>query len=301
MGLFLAATWPIERGHLFEIVVLYALITPPSLWLLEAAAHNTRPRGRWWALAAVAVVVVGGLPIAQTDWIRGLYLLTALVLVMVPRPWSFVLAAGLAATPAPLAIVFGHGSWAGYFTIGNVMNSVGLAVLVWLAAKAREVRDARRALARDAVIRERLRIDDELRRTLGAALEKIAERAGRASTLAAADPAAAMREVAAATDNARATLFEARRMVTRYQEVPLRAEFTAAAALLSAAGIRTRVDLPEDEGLEDAPESLRSILRSGTARLLGSDAARECVITVYRRAGRVELDISVDGIPVAPR
>jgi hypothetical protein len=44
-GFYLAALYPIERGHLFEILVLYALAAPPSLWLLLVAAHTTRRLG----------------------------------------------------------------------------------------------------------------------------------------------------------------------------------------------------------------------------------------------------------------
>jgi len=299
IGLYLAATAPIEPGHVLQILVLYAIVAPPGLWLLLAAARNERPRGRWWVLAAIAVVIIGALPVVQADWIRGLYVLTAVVLVVVPRPWSLALGAGLAAAPAPLAVWFGHATgWAGYFTLGLLIHAVPLAVLVWLAAKAHEVRDARQALAREAVIRERLRIDDELRATLGAALETIAARASRAGGLTGDDPAAAASEVSAVTDNARGTLAEARRMVTRYQTVSLRAELAAAAALLSAAGIRTRVELPGE--VELLSEPLRSALRAGTARLLSTDAVRECVIAVHHRSGRAELDMSGDGIPVTP-
>jgi len=300
MGLLLAAFIPAEPGHVLQLLVLYAVLAPPCLWLLLTAARNTRPRGRWSALAAITVVILGAVPVVGTDWLRALGLLFALVLVLIPRPWSLLLAAGLAAAPAPLAIWFGDHSWAGFFTLSVLVYGGPLAMLVMLAAKARELRDARQALARETVIRERLRIDDELGHTLGAALEAIAARATRAGRLATVDPAASAREIAAVTDNARATLAEARRMVTRYRAVSLRAELDAAAALLSAAGIRTRVDLPEDEEPEETPELVRLLLHAGTARLLGTDAVRECVITAHRHGGRVEFDMAGDGIQVTP-
>ena len=300
MSILLAAFIPVEPGHALQVLVLCALVTPPGLWLLLTAARNTQPRGRWWVFGAVALGIVGALPIVRTDWLRALALLTALVLVLVPRPWSFVLAAGLAAAPALLAIWFGHPNSAGFFTFSLLIHGVTLAMLVWLVAKAREARDAREALAREAVIRERLRIDDELRQTLGTALEGVAARASRAGRLAAVDPAASAREIAAATDNARRTLAEARRMVTRYRAVSLRAEVSTAAALLAAAGIRTRVDLPADDEDQETPARLRTALHAGTARLLRAHAVQECVIVIHRRAGRVELAMSADGVAVTP-
>jgi two-component system, NarL family, sensor histidine kinase DesK len=291
MGVYTAVLHPAEPGHALQVFGLYALIVPPTLWLLLASARNTRPSGRWWVFAAVSAVVILPLPVVQMEWIRALALLATLVLVLVPRPWSVILVVGLAGAAASLAVLFGHAERAGYYTLTVLINAIPLAVLVWLAAKSYEVRDARRALAREAVIRERVRIDDELRRTLGSALSTIVARAQRAGALAQLDPTEAAHEVAAVTDHARSTLAEARRIVRRYQTVSLRAELAVAAALLSAAGIQTRVELPEDDWPDDASEPLRSALHARTAHLLESDTIRDCVITVRHRAGQVRLEL----------
>jgi len=68
------------------------------------------------------------------------------------------------------------------------VTAVTLAVVVWLVRAARHLEAARTALAQQAVIGERLRIDGELRRTVGAALEAIAVQGERANTLADTDP-----------------------------------------------------------------------------------------------------------------
>jgi two-component system sensor histidine kinase DesK len=301
IGAFSAVALPVEPGHIAQVLSLYAIVGPSSWWLLMSAARNRRPRGHRWVFAGTAAAIAGGLPVVHADWIRGLYILTALVLVLVRQPWSLLLTVVLVAAPAPLAIAWGHTNWAAYFTLGLLLHGPPVAVLVWLAASARELRDARETLAREAVLRERLRIDEELRQTLGAALDTITVRAGLADRLASIDPVAAEQEVTAVTDSARQTLSEARRMVTRYQAVPLRAELDMVAALLSAAGIRTRMEVPDDLGSEEAPDVVRSLLRSGTARLLQTAAVQHCVITVYRRKGQVALEMNTDGIPAARR
>jgi hypothetical protein len=52
-------------------------------------------------------------------------------------------------------------------------SGIALAVLVWLARIVRELQAARQELAARALVVERQRIDDELARTLGTALERI--------------------------------------------------------------------------------------------------------------------------------
>jgi two-component system sensor histidine kinase DesK len=94
------------------------------------------------------------------------------------------------------------------------------------------------------VVRERLRIDGELRQTVGAALEAIALQGERAGSLALRNRSAAEQVLRALVDAARKTLSDARRMVTRYQEPSLRAELETVATLLAAAGIQSRMVLP---------------------------------------------------------
>jgi len=163
-----------------------------------------------------------------------------------------------------------------------------------LAGLSAEVEGARLALTEEAVTRERLRIDSELRRTLGVALEAIAGHAQRASNVAGRSPAVVEGELRALVDGSRRTLAEARRMVRGYQQVSLRAELDTAATLLTAAGIETRVVLAGGDLPDTVEETLRSALRSATTGLLRDDATRSCVITVVRRDGRVALELRAE-------
>src|SRR5258708_12488501 len=166
------------------------------------------------------------------------------VLVAVGRSWSCWLYGGLVAGGGGVEFVFGQPEWALYFTTGMLMFPVPLAVGIWSIRGARQLQAARLALAEEAVVRERLRIDGEMRETLGAGLEEIATCGERAGELVTSDPPASAQELRGLVGGARRTLAEARRMVTRFQEVSLRAELETAATLLSAARVEARLELP---------------------------------------------------------
>jgi two-component system sensor histidine kinase DesK len=281
-----------DQGHLRYAVAATVCCLPLQVWLVLSAARETRGRGRRWALVALTALVIGMIPVIGVGWLGALYGLTALVLVSVRPPWSLLLSAALVAVPTSVAFVVGHPEWALYFTIGVPLAAVPLAVVVWLVRVARQLQAARLALAREAIVRERLRIDDDLRPTVGNALEVIAAMGDRAAASAARDPAATEQELRSLVGAARQALADARRMVTRYQEVSLRAELGTAATLLSAAGIPTRLVLPPGQLPDTLDEAARAALRRDVARLLRDGTPPPGVtITVARHHGRVWLEL----------
>jgi len=291
LRLYSIATDPSEQGRTGYAVAAMACYLPLQVWLVLSAAHDARGRGRAWALAAMAAVMIGMLPVLGAPWVGILYMLAALVLVTVRRPWSFLLYGVLVAAPAPLTFAFGQPEFALYFTTGILMFPLPLAVGIWSIRGARQLQAARLALAEEAVARERLRIDGELRETLGARLEEIATRGERAGELVTSDPPASEQELRGLVGGARRTLAEARRMVTRYQEVSLRAELDTAATLLSAAGIEARLELPPGELPDSVDEGERAALRRDVARLLGETARASVIIAVTRLDGRARLEL----------
>lgn len=261
-------------------VTATAIYLPAHLWHTFHAARGTRPPGTFWTLAAMAVVVFAVLPVVGVQWLGALYPLAASVLLVFRPPWSFVVFAVLLAVPAPVAFAYGEPEWAAYFTVGLAMNGLILAVPVWLIAAARELRSARARLAEEAVIRERVRMEAELRTTLGTALETIADTGERAAALfppeAARRPeqiAGHLREVVGA---ARATLSAARRLNVAWRQSPASDELAAAVALLRAAGIDAELRLPAG----GVPKSQLAALHDQVARLLQDGAARNCVVEV---------------------
>jgi len=213
----------------------------------------------------------------------------------VSLPWSLLAVASLVAATAPLAAAFGDADWAAFYTVSVVWQGAVVFVLVWLVGAARRLEHARLLLAEQALAHERLRIDGELRRTLGTALEAIAARGQRASVLAAGDAPAVEGELRALVEGSRRALAQARRMIRGYQRPSLRAELDSAAALLTAAGISTRLELPQGELPDTVDDDARAALRTAVAALLRDDAARRCSIVVARQDGRVRLELRGGG------
>src|SRR5215475_8842818 len=177
----IAAGWTPSPGHAPLALVATACYLPLYVRHVWHAARGSRPAGAGWTLLAMAVVILGALPFIGTSWLISLHSLAVSVLIIVAPPWSLLAAAGLVAATAPLAVAFGHPQWAAFYIVSVIWRGAAVFVLVWLVGAARRLEHARLLLAEEALARERLRIDGELRRTLGAALEAIAARGRRAA------------------------------------------------------------------------------------------------------------------------
>ncbi len=279
-----------------------AAYLPLHLWQLWYAVRDERPPAGYWTLSSQAVVIFAALPFAGVHWFRAFPALIIGALIVLRPPWSRLAAGILLAVPLPAGLIFSDDvPEAIWDAVGVLWRATVLIVLVWLAASVRRLENGRLALADEAVARERHRIDDELERTLGAALESIVAQGRLAGARADLSPAELEVELRSLVDGARATLAEARRMIRGYRQVSLRAELEAAATLLTAAGIQTQLVLPRGDLPESAVGPLRMALRSATARLLRDDPAETCVITLTRGDGQVRLDVRADGasLPVA--
>src|SRR5215471_15600105 len=259
------------------------------------AARGCRPPGAGWTLLAMAAVILGALPFIGTSWLTSLHSLAVSVLIIVGLPWSLLAVASLVAATAPLAVAFGDPQWAAFYTVSVIWRGAVVFVLVWLVGAARRLEQARLLLAEQALAHERRRIDGELRRTLGAALEAIAAGGQRASALATGDAATLEDELRALADGSRRALAQARRTIRGYQRPSLRAELDSAAALLTAAGISTRLEVPRGELPDTVDDDARAALRTAVADLLRDDAARRCSIVVTRQDGRVRLELRGGG------
>jgi hypothetical protein len=281
-----------ERGMwALAAVAAYLPLHVRHVWF---AARARRPPGASWTMAAMAVIIIGALPLAGSAWVMEFSWLAVSVLIVVRRPWSYVIAVGLVAAAWPMALLVGdRRDAAAWYTLAAANRGATLFVLVWLAAAIQRLRGARLALAEEAVTRERLRIDGELRQTLGAALESIVALGQRAAAQVGGDGAALEAELRALIEDSRATLARARSMVRSYQQVSLRAELDTAVALLSAAGIETRLLLPRGDLPDDI--ALRAGLRAALVRLLRDDTPpRHCLIMVTREDGQTRLEFRTD-------
>jgi two-component system, NarL family, sensor histidine kinase DesK len=274
-------------------VVATACYLPLHLHHVYWAARGVRPPAGVWTLAALAAIVTAALPFAVSNWLP-IYAVVAVSAVLVlPWPWSLLLAFGVAVAQAPLVLAVGSPlpDAVTYYPLTVWWRATALFVPIWLLGAIRQLEETRRSLAEDAVARERLRLDDELRRTVGAALDSIAARGRRASTLADGDPEVLASEIRELVDGSRRALAEARQLISGYQKPPLAAELETAAALLMEAGIQTRIDLPQHGLPHTTDQTARSALRTATADVLHDDSARACVISVTYQDGNAHVEL----------
>lgn len=288
--------YPAPVGPIVPAAIATACYLPLHLRHVLYALHGARPAGARWTLAAMAAVIIGATPLVGAGWLFMFGPLAVSVLILVRLPWSFLVSVGLAGAMAPLALALGEPGWsAAYFPVAVAWRAATLFVLVWLVAAARQLQAARLALTDEAVFRERLRIEGELRATVADALARIAARGERAGEQAGRAPALARDDLQALVEGSRHALAEARRISRSYQRGSLRTELDVAVALLGAAGIETRLVLPTGDLPETVHESMRSTLRAATARLLSDDTARHCTISVTREAGQLRLEVRGQG------
>jgi two-component system sensor histidine kinase DesK len=292
MGVYRVAVNVTSTAQLVPAVIATAVVLPPQLWLVLAASRGRALAAHRWALAAIAAVILVLVPIVGVTWLGALFPLSALVLVVMPRPYGFITFAAMVVLPIPIAYALDAPAWARYFSVGTLMYGLGVAVPVWLIAAARELHGARLALADEAVLLERLRIDQEVGQIVGTALASIAKQGEHAGRQALPDPAGCAERVRELVGSSRRTMAEVRRLVRGYQAVPLRSELRSALRLLEAAGVDTKLVLPNDLPAMLDNEQRRG-LRTQVADLLRDDGVRGCVctVTVHNGVGRVEFAV----------
>jgi two-component system, NarL family, sensor histidine kinase DesK len=287
----IALSWTPLSGGVVQVLVATACYLPLHIRHVVHVLHGSRPAGARWTLLVMAVVIIGAVPIIGIGWLSSLHALAVSVLILVRPRWSLAIFGALVAAPIPLAFALGGPQFGPYYSVAVAWRSLAPFVVIWLICAIRQLEAARFHLAEEAVTRERLRIDDELRRTLGGELEAIAGTAERTSALVGRSPATVEAELRALVEGSRRTLAETRRLVRGYQQVSLRAELDTAATLLAAAGIEARVVLAGRDLPDTVEETLRSGLRSAVARLLRDETTKACVITVVQSNGRVRLEL----------
>jgi two-component system sensor histidine kinase DesK len=310
LQLALVAHYPASDGDVRWALLATAVYLPLHLHHVYWSVRGVRPPGALWTLAALAAVVTATVPVGGTHWLPVFAIVAVSAMLVLPWPWSLVVAAGVTLGQAPLALAIDSPivSASSYYVFAVWWRASALFVPLWLLGSVRQLEAARRALAEDAVVRERLRIDREVRRTVGAALGSIAaggERvAGRLAGAGAAGPLggdgdALARDVRALAEDSRQALAETRRLVSGYRQPSLAAELETAVTLLAAAGVDARVELPREALPADAGPGVRSALRDATAAVLRDETAASCVIAVRYDGGRLRLDVRTDAAPVA--
>jgi signal transduction histidine kinase len=299
----IAQSWQATPGDAAWAVAATAVFLPLHLHHVAHAVRGRRPPHGVWTLAAMTVPIVAVVPMLDGSWLPTMHALIVSALIVLRPRWALLVSAVVVIAQVPLGaemsdLLPGAPS---YYALTVVWRASSVFVPIWLVGAIVQLQAARQALAREAVVRERVRIDDELRHTLGTALEGIVAQGERAAGAVAAGaagpdragPGAAV-ELRSLVDGSRRALADARQLVRGYGRDSLRSEVDTAAGLLRAAGVAVRIDLPPGPLPAVVDDGARAALRLATSRLLAADGVRACTIAVTHEDGRVALDVRPD-------
>ncbi len=171
--------------------------------------------------------------------------------------------------------------------------------VMWSITTSWQLNDARKEIARLAVMTERLRIARDLHDLLGHNLSLIALKSELAKRLVNVAPERAIIEISDVENVARTTLQEVREAVSAFRQPTLKSELNAAREILAAAGIAYHFD--GDESLLDAlPTTIESVLswtvREGVTNVIRHSRAHQCTIHVTRNAQEIGIEVIDDGV-----
>jgi two-component system sensor histidine kinase DesK len=295
----------VSPGVAAFVVVVSLAIGALQLRHSFAAARGERPAGWVWSLLALVVLVHVPLLWLGWDWSTMQWFVIASLAMLLPPAPALVAAVGLAVGQASLfgwEVLRTPGTGPGFATVATIylftLLVMGGGALYGSSRLVRVLEDlysARTELAELAVGRERLRVSRDLHDLLGQSLSAVSLKGDLALRLLPTDAAAARNEIESLTGVARRALRDVRAVARDEHGVALPAELDAAAALLGAAGIATRVDVDLPGLAAPAEQVLAWAVREGATNTLRHSEATTWTVTGARQDGRVTLEIVNDG------
>ena len=275
-------------------VAATALYLPLHLRHVSYGLRGERAPHAAWSLSAMAIVVGAAALVIGPPWAIMFASLALSILIVVPWPWSIVPFTAVVFSPLAYGLHLDPAWPVGtspYLAFSIALRSAPLFVVVWLVAATRQLHAARAALSELAVVGERIRIDAELRRTVGTALETIVDECRRAERLVE-HPGQAEAVVQSVVQRSRETLARGRRTVGSYQQVTIRSQLDAATTLLAAAGVDARLVVQDRTLLNVTDDRVTSQLRAIVARLL-REGPSQCAIDLAGSPGGPTLRVAV--------
>ncbi|MEP6730169.1 MAG: histidine kinase dimerization/phosphoacceptor domain-containing protein [bacterium] len=295
---------PATPGDLRAGIIASVIAIPLHLRHLLYGVRGERAPAGYWTLAALATVTFAGGYFAGGGWLREFTLLAVSILVVVPGRVGLVLFGAVVLSP----LVFVNTDWYAdrsplpgiYFCSLIIWRTVTQLVPLRLLAALRALDSASRELEARAVVQARVRIDTELRESVGPALQQIITRGEAARFVAHVNPERAVAELQQLVRESRKALADARRVVARYRVSSIGAELDAAAALLGASGASVQIVAADGISLDSPNERARDAIRVALAAalreeprdryqiLVGSDDAGGLTIELSSVAGDAE-------------
>jgi two-component system sensor histidine kinase DesK len=171
-------------------------------------------------------------------------------------------------------------------------------IVMWSITTSWQLNDARKEIARLAVMTERLRIARDLHDLLGHNLSLIALKSELAKRLVNVAPERAIVEISDVENVARTTLQEVREAVSAFRQPTLKSELNAAQEILAAAGIAYHLD-GDDSMIDALPTTIEAVLswtvREGVTNVIRHSRAHQCTIRVTRNAHEIAIEVIDDG------
>ncbi|MEU8145590.1 histidine kinase [Nonomuraea sp. NPDC048901] len=246
------------------------------------------------ALALLALLVYLPIPVFGRAWLGAAGFLAGPILLAFPWSVAWPLVGCVMASVAVSAVLLGLPvPLTVNFTASTLVTGLVVYGLLKLAQLVRELQEARQALARAAVVEERLRAARDLHDLLGHSLAAILLKCELARRL---DPARARAElvdVLAMTEKAEGDL----RVISGARPaLSLAAEAESARSVLAAAGIQVELGLAHAELSAEVENVLGTVLREAVTNVLRHSSARHCAITTVVEDGVVRLRVRNDGV-----
>ena len=268
------------QGRILPTVALTVPILALHVWFVWECAHGGRPRAPWPTVVALAVLVAAGFAISLPVWWaeQAHIVLAATVLLLRGRSRIAATAVVLAAL---VYVLRDLRTVEAVYTAWLVLWRAGQTVaFTWFAVALRRLVATRRALADEALLAERHRIDGQLDRTVGAAIASVATGAEELATRARSGGVVAAGEIETVTDRSRAALADVRLVARSYRSTTLSDELAAAERLLTDAGVAARVVPPVPPLGPSATAAVRDELRAALRELLGDASVLSCELAV---------------------
>lgn len=298
---------PAAYGNPLIALIATACILPLHLRHVVYGLRGERPPAAALTLPALAAVNVVAAVTVGIGWLLNFALLAVSVLIVVSWPWAPALAAVVAGSAAAFAGNDPLLPWP-FVALSVVWRTVTMYVPVRLVAAVGQLDGARRDLRDRAVVRERLRIEGELLRRLGGALQGIVHSATRAGVAVGADLAVAATELQTLVGRSRHALADARRLIVEFRETSVGGELDAAVALLAAAGVESHVVVQDGLALDEVDARSRAVVRAAVVRALRDESLTRCSIEMSRDdLGELRMvvspisDVTRRGLRAAPR
>jgi two-component system, NarL family, sensor histidine kinase DesK len=288
--------------------LLAALVTIPlHVRHLLYGVRGERPPAGAWTLAIMAIVTIAGTYFVGSLWPLEFAPLVVSIVLIVPGRAATILAAIVVVLP--LFLVNAHwyaenGLVGGpYLSLAVVWRSVTQFVPLQLLASLRALDAANRRIEAQAVVQTRVRIDNELRGSVGSALQQIVARGEAARITSTVNATQASIELRRLVSDTRRALTDARHIVSSYRAASLRAELDAATSLLEASGATVHVLIDDDVHLDAPDENARASIRASLGRALREEPRSSYVVRVGRdRLGQFDIAISSEEhVPDASR